>query len=70
MTLNREALGRILPVLICLLVVVVWVIFGINMFGTLLKRNVSHIYVAIWFYIATWVTVAPASNILTTSLPE
>lgn len=39
-------------------VAIVWVIFGINMFGTLLKRNTSHIYVAIWFYIATWVTVA------------
>lgn len=39
-------------------VVVIWVIFGINLMGTLLKRRVKHIYVAIWFYIATWVTVA------------
>lgn len=39
-------------------VVLVWVVFGINMFGTLIKRRVKHIYVAIWFYIATWVTVA------------
>ncbi|MEA1897675.1 MAG: cbb3-type cytochrome c oxidase subunit I, partial [Bacteroidota bacterium] len=39
-------------------ITVIWVIFGINMFGTLLKRRTSHIYVAIWFYIATWVTVA------------
>jgi len=36
----------------------VWVIFGWNMFGTLLKRRVKHIYVAIWFYVATWCTVA------------
>lgn len=36
----------------------IWVIFGINMFGTILQRRTSHIYVAIWFFIATWVTVA------------
>ena len=35
-----------------------WVIFGINMFGTIIKRREKHIYVGIWFYIATWVTVA------------
>ena len=35
----------------------VWVVFGINMFGTILKRRENHLYVAIWFYIATWVTV-------------
>lgn len=39
-------------------VVVVWVIFGINMFGTILKRREQHMYVAIWFYIATFVTIA------------
>ncbi|HEY9113224.1 MAG TPA: cbb3-type cytochrome c oxidase subunit I, partial [Bacteroidales bacterium] len=39
-------------------VVVIWVIFGINMIGTLLQRRVKHIYVAIWFYLATWVTIA------------
>jgi cytochrome c oxidase cbb3-type subunit I/II len=39
-------------------ITIVWVVFGINMIGTILKRRESHIYVAIWFYIATWVTVA------------
>jgi cytochrome c oxidase cbb3-type subunit I/II len=39
-------------------ITVVWVLFGINMFGTIIKRRESHLYVAIWFYIATWVTVA------------
>ncbi|WP_159521903.1 cytochrome-c oxidase, cbb3-type subunit I [Sunxiuqinia indica] len=39
-------------------ITLIWVIFGINIFGTILQRRVSHIYVAIWFYIATWVTVA------------
>lgn len=39
-------------------ITLVWVVFGINMFGTILTRRESHLYVAIWFYIATWVTVA------------
>ncbi len=39
-------------------ITLVWVVFGINMFGTIIKRRESHLYVAIWFYIATWVTVA------------
>jgi cytochrome c oxidase cbb3-type subunit I/II len=39
-------------------IALVWVIFGINMFGTILKRREEHLYVAIWFYIATWITVA------------
>lgn len=39
-------------------ITLVWVVFGINLIGTIIKRRESHIYVAIWFYIATWVTVA------------
>lgn len=39
-------------------IAVVWVVFGINMIGTILKRRERHMYVAIWFYIATFVTVA------------
>ncbi|MBK8387912.1 MAG: cytochrome-c oxidase, cbb3-type subunit I [Saprospiraceae bacterium] len=38
-------------------IALVWVVFGINMFGTILKRRENHLYVAIWFYIATWITV-------------
>ncbi|HET9431573.1 MAG TPA: cytochrome-c oxidase, cbb3-type subunit I [Chitinophagaceae bacterium] len=39
-------------------ITLVWVVFGINMVGTIIKRREKHLYVAIWFYIATWVTVA------------
>ncbi|RMD94869.1 MAG: cytochrome C oxidase Cbb3, partial [Calditrichaeota bacterium] len=39
-----------------ILIAIVWVIFGINMFGTIIKRRERHMYVAIWFYIATVVT--------------
>jgi cytochrome c oxidase cbb3-type subunit I/II len=38
-------------------IAVVWVAFGVNMFGTILRRRENHMYVAIWFYIATWITV-------------
>jgi cytochrome c oxidase cbb3-type subunit I/II len=41
-----------------ILITIVWVIFGINMFGTIIKRRERHLYVAIWFYIATFVTIA------------
>jgi len=38
-------------------IALIWVVFGINMFATIFKRREKHLYVAIWFYIATWVTV-------------
>ncbi|MEE9116975.1 MAG: cytochrome-c oxidase, cbb3-type subunit I [Calditrichia bacterium] len=40
-----------------LAIAVVWVAFGINMIGTIIKRRERHMYVAIWFYIATFFTV-------------
>jgi cytochrome c oxidase cbb3-type subunit I/II len=39
-------------------ITLIWVVFGINMIGTIAKRREKHLYVAIWFYLATWVTVA------------
>lgn len=42
-----------------LLIAVVWVgFFGVNFFMTLATRRERHLYVALWFYIATIVTVA------------
>ncbi|MBU2508452.1 MAG: cytochrome-c oxidase, cbb3-type subunit I [Bacteroidetes bacterium] len=41
-----------------ILITLVWVVFGVNMMGTIIKRREKHMYVAIWFYIATFVTVA------------
>jgi cytochrome c oxidase cbb3-type subunit I/II len=41
-----------------ILIALIWVAFGVNMFGTIIKRRERHLYVAIWFYIATFVTVA------------
>ena len=39
-------------------ITIVWVAFAVNLFGTIVKRREKHMYVAIWFYIATVVTVA------------
>ena len=39
-------------------VVLIWVVFAINFFWTLAIRNEKSLYVAIWFYIATIITVA------------
>ena len=41
------------------MIAIVWVgFFGVNFFMTLIKRRERHLYVAIWFYIATIITVA------------
>ncbi len=39
-------------------IAIVWVVFAVNFFGTLIRRRERHIYVALWFYIASIVTVA------------
>ena len=39
-------------------IALIWVVWGLNMIMTFFKRRERHIYVAIWFYIATFVTVA------------
>jgi cytochrome c oxidase cbb3-type subunit I/II len=51
------------------LIALVWVIFAINMFGTIIKRRERHLYVAIWFYIATVVTVAVLHIVNSIELP-
>jgi cytochrome c oxidase cbb3-type subunit I/II len=39
-------------------IALIWVVFAWNMIGTIIVRREKHLYVAIWFYIATIVTVA------------
>jgi cytochrome c oxidase cbb3-type subunit I/II len=50
-------------------ITVIWVVFGVNMFGTIFKRREKHMYVAIWFYIATFVTVAVLHIVNSFQLP-
>lgn len=52
-----------------LAVAVIWLTFGVNFFLTLKKRRERHIYVAIWFYIATIVTVTLLYVVNNISLP-
>lgn len=56
LTQGKEYAELIWP--IDILVALIWVVFGINMFGTILTRRERHMYVAIWFFIGTWITVA------------
>ena len=50
-------------------ITLIWVVFGINMFGTIIKRRERHLYVAVWFYIATFVTVAVLHLVNSFELP-
>lgn len=50
-------------------ITLIWVVFGVNMFGTIFKRRERHLYVAIWFYIATFVTVAVLHIVNSFQLP-
>jgi cytochrome c oxidase cbb3-type subunit I/II len=52
-----------------LAITIIWVVFGWNMFGTIIKRREKHLYVAIWFYIATFVTVAVLHIVRSGELP-
>ncbi|MEO8070470.1 MAG: cbb3-type cytochrome c oxidase subunit I, partial [Acidobacteriota bacterium] len=52
-----------------ILITLVWVVFGVNMIGTILKRRERHLYVAIWFYLATFLTVAILHIVNSLELP-
>ncbi len=52
-----------------LAVVVVWVVFAVNFFWTLAKRNEKNLYVALWFYIATIITIAVLYIVNNLALP-
>lgn len=52
-----------------IMITIVWVVFGWNMFATILNRRVKHIYVAIWFYIGTFVAVAMLHIINSLAIP-
>ena len=56
LTQSKEYAELIWP--LDLLVVVIWVVFAVNFFWTLARRNEKNLYVSIWFYIATIVTIA------------
>ncbi|MBV6522858.1 MAG: hypothetical protein MNPFHGCM_03008 [Gemmatimonadaceae bacterium] len=52
-----------------IMIAVVWVVFAINFIGTMLRRRERHLYVAIWFYLASILTVAILHIFNNLSLP-
>ena len=50
-------------------ITIVWVAFAVNLFGTIVKRREKHMYVAIWFYIATVITVAVLHIVNSMTMP-
>lgn len=50
-------------------ITLIWVVFAINFFGTIRQRREKHMYVALWFYIATIVTVAVLHIINSIEIP-
>ncbi len=52
-----------------ILITLVWIAFGINMMATIYTRRERHLYVAIWFFIASWVTVAMLHIVNSMELP-
>jgi len=50
-------------------IAIIWVVFGLNMMMTIIKRRERHLYVAIWFYIATFITVAVLHIVNSFELP-
>src|SRR5581483_119437 len=52
-----------------LAIAVIWVVFAVNFFWTLARRNEKHLYVAIWFYISTVITVAVLHIVNSLELP-
>jgi len=56
LTRGKEYAELIWPINVA--VALIWVVFAVNFFWTLARRREPSLYVAIWFYIATIITVA------------
>jgi cytochrome c oxidase cbb3-type subunit I/II len=67
LTRGKEYAELIWPINIA--VAFIWVVFGVNFFWTLARRREPTLYVAIWFYIGTIITVAMLYIVNHLSLP-
>jgi cytochrome c oxidase cbb3-type subunit I/II len=67
LTRGKEYAELIWPINI--LVAVIWIVFGIVFFTTLARRRERSLYVAIWFYIGTIITIALLYVVNHLSLP-
>jgi cytochrome c oxidase cbb3-type subunit I/II len=50
-------------------IAVVWLSFAVNFFWTMARRNEKHLYVALWFYIATIVTITVLHVVNSLAIP-
>ncbi len=52
-----------------ILIALVWVVFAINFIGTLIVRREKHMYVALWFYLASILAVAVLHIVNSLAIP-
>jgi len=52
-----------------IMIAVIWVTFGANMIGTILKRRVKHIYASVWWYLASFLGIAVLHIVNSVELP-
>jgi len=52
-----------------LAIAAVWIVFAINFFWMVKRRNEKHLYVALWFYIATIVTITVLHVVNSLAIP-
>jgi cytochrome c oxidase cbb3-type subunit I/II len=50
-------------------IAVVWLAFGANLIGTVLRRRERHLYVAMWFYLATFLAITMLHVVNSLALP-
>ena len=67
LTQSKEYAELIWPIDVA--ITLVWVIFGINFFGTIAVRKVKHLYVAIWFYMSFVITIAVLHIVNSLAIP-
>ncbi len=52
-----------------IMIALIWVLFGWNMIGTIIKRRVKHIYASVWWYLATFIGIAVLHIVNSIELP-
>jgi cytochrome c oxidase cbb3-type subunit I/II len=67
LTQSKEYAELIWPIDVA--ITLIWVVFAINFFGTLARRRVKHMYVAIWFYMSFVLTIAVLHIVNSLAIP-
>jgi len=67
LTQSKEYAELIWPIDVA--ITLVWVVFAINFFGTIARRNVEHLYVSIWFYMSFVLTIAVLHIVNSLAIP-